>query len=169
MLFLKENSTFVITYLDSHLVGMTGCHLFLPWMDFYMKHWIEAITQNYANFRGRATRTQFWMFTLVHMLIIIALQVMMGALTPAPGSVDGGAAAGIFGLLVLVYILGTLVPSLAITARRLHDSGRSAWWYLLSLIPVIGLVVLVFFCLDSDADNKWGLNPKADLEPIEEE
>jgi uncharacterized membrane protein YhaH (DUF805 family) len=167
--FLRGNNPFVITYLDPHVAGMTGCHLFLPWMDFYIKHWIEAITQNYANFRGRATRTQFWMFTLVHMLILIALQMTMIALTPEPGSLSGGAGAGIIGLFALIYLLGTFVPSLAISARRLHDTGRSAWWYLLSFIPLIGLVVIVFFCLDSDTDNKWGLNPKADLEHVGEE
>lgn len=140
-----------------------------------MKHWIYAITQNYANFGGRATRTQYWMYTLVHLLVIIALQVMIGVLTQDPlarGVVaspadGGGIGAGIVGLLTLVYILGTIIPTLAITARRLHDTGRTAWWYLLSLVPFIGLVVIVFLCLDSEVDNKWGFDPKANSESID--
>jgi uncharacterized membrane protein YhaH (DUF805 family) len=67
-------------------------------------------------------------------------------------------------LIVLYFIVGIamIVPTLAVTARRLHDIGKSAWTYLIAIVPIIGLIVLlVFFCRDSEpGTNQWGRNPK---------
>lgn len=69
---------------------------------------------------------------------------------------------GLFGILYGVYALGTLVPSLAVAARRLHDVGKSGWFMLLSLIPFVGLYVLYLLVLDSEpGSNAYGPNPKA--------
>jgi len=65
-----------------------------------------------------------------------------------------------------VYSIAVFIPALAVTVRRLHDTGRSGWWLLLFLIPVIGFIVLlVFYCQDSKPDNQYGRNPKAQAEP----
>ncbi|MCU0327281.1 MAG: DUF805 domain-containing protein [Spirosomaceae bacterium] len=74
-----------------------------------------------------------------------------------------GFALGQYGVfLVVIYALGIIVPSLAIVVRRLHDVGKSGWFYFISLIPIIGPIwLLVLLCTDSEAGvNKWGPNPK---------
>lgn len=65
-------------------------------------------------------------------------------------------------MLGLIYSLGLLLPSIAVAARRLHDTDRSGWWQLLAFIPIIGwIVLLVFYCQDSEVgDNRFGSNPK---------
>ena len=67
------------------------------------------------------------------------------------------------GLLTTLYSLAILIPSIAVVVRRLHDTGRSGWWLLIGLIPVLGSIVLiVFFVLDSEpGENAYGANPKA--------
>ncbi|MEM7292870.1 MAG: DUF805 domain-containing protein [Pseudomonadota bacterium] len=111
-----------------------------------MNHYIDAI-KNYVNFSGRATRTQFWMFILFNIIISIVLNlidVMLGTL-----------------FLGFIYSLFVLLPALAVGARRLHDTGRSGWWQLIYLIPLIGLIVMIVFCVqDSVEDNDYGPNPK---------
>ena len=103
--------------------------------------------KKYADFSGRATRTEYWMFVLGYTLICIILAIVDGLL----GTIWLGA---IFGLVVLV-------PSLSIAARRLHDTGRTGWWQLIYLVPLIGLIVMiVFLCQDSHGDNEYGISPK---------
>ncbi len=112
-----------------------------------MDYFIDAL-RKYAEFTGRATRKQYWMFVLFYFIFTIVLGVIDNVL-------------GIV-LLGLVFSLGMLVPSIAITARRLHDIGRSGWWQLIYFIPLIGLIVmLVFLLTDSVEDNEFGPNPKA--------
>jgi uncharacterized membrane protein YhaH (DUF805 family) len=67
-----------------------------------------------------------------------------------------------YGWFYLIYALVIFIPGLAVTVRRLHDVGKSGWWYLLAFIPLIGaIILLVWFCTDSQAGtNKWGANPK---------
>lgn len=88
------------------------------------------------------------MFILFYFIVSIIL-----------GIVDGVLGIQILGLL---FSLASLVPSLAIGARRLHDTGRSGWWQLLYLIPLIGLIIMIIFLVqDSHPDNEYGPNPKA--------
>jgi uncharacterized membrane protein YhaH (DUF805 family) len=118
--------------------------------------WYLAVLKKYAVFVGRARRTEYWYFFLFNLIITIALIL-----------VDTGAgtfyAESGFGLLSSLYTLGVLLPSMGVTIRRLHDTGRTGWWVLLMLVPVIGpLVMLVFLVLDSQpGDNAYGPNPKA--------
>ena len=113
-------------------------------MNWYLKCW-----KQYADFTGRARRTEYWMFTLVNFLISFLLNLVL---------------VGTFlGLsFYYIYSLAIFIPSLAVCVRRLHDVGRSGWWYLIGLIPVIGWILLiVWFCTDSQPGaNKWGENPK---------
>lgn len=107
-----------------------------------MEHFIGAL-KKYADFTGRARRQEYWMFILVYMIINIVLSIL---------GLD--IVSGIVGL-------GLLIPSLSIAARRLHDTGRSGWWQLIVLIPLIGLIVLIIFLAqDSHDENDYGANPK---------
>ncbi len=111
-----------------------------------MEHFVDAL-KRYADFTGRATRTQYWMFVLFYAIAYIALL-----------SIDLALGTGV---LALIYSLALAIPHLAISARRLHDTGRSGWWQLLALIPLIGAIVLiVFLATDSEPDNRFGPNLK---------
>jgi len=116
--------------------------------------WFLAALKKYADFSGRARRSEYWFFTLFYLLIYIALLVLS-----ALAGRHGGA---IVGILLLVYLLAMLIPSLSVTVRRLHDTDRSGWWVLISLVPLIGgIILLVFLAQDSHTgDNRFGLNPK---------
>lgn len=97
----------------------------------------------YTDFNGRSRRSEFWW-----------AQLTVGIL----GSVIGM----IIPNLSWIWSLIVLIPSIAISLRRLHDIGKSGWWYLINLIPVVGQIIfLVLACKDSVEDNQWGPNPKA--------
>jgi uncharacterized membrane protein YhaH (DUF805 family) len=115
---------------------------------------MEAL-RKYATFEGRARRKEYWFFTLFNLLAVVALTFVDMAI----GTFNEQAEIGLFGG---VYLLAVLIPSLAVTVRRLHDTDRSGWWILLNLIPVIGSIVLmVFAVLDSQpGGNRFGPNPK---------
>ena len=111
--------------------------------------WYLAVLKKYAVFSGRARRKEFWMFVLINFIVAVALGVVDMML----GTVFLG----------FIYALATIIPSLAVGARRLHDIGKTGWWQLIGLVPLIGLIVLiVFFVMDSNpGDNQYGPNPKA--------
>lgn len=113
-----------------------------------MKEYLDVL-KKYATFTGRSRRREYWMFALIHTLIYIAL---WGA----------GFFVDVAALVAIVYGLALLIPNLAATVRRLHDTGRTGWWVLIALVPFIGLIVLiVFLALDSQpGDNAHGANPK---------
>ena len=115
------------------------------------------VLKNYANFSGRARRREFWMFYLANVIIGIVLGVL--AVIPIIGN-----------LLSTVYGLAVLIPSLAVAIRRLHDIGKSGWWCLFGLIPLVGgILLLIWACTDSKAEpNQWGASPKygAPAEPV---
>ncbi|ABM00836.1 DUF805 domain-containing protein [Shewanella amazonensis] len=112
-------------------------------MEYYIGAW-----KKYADFTGRARRKEYWMFILFNLIVSVVLNLVDMAL----GSM----------LISSLYSLAILLPSLAIGARRLHDTGRSGWWQLIALIPIIGIIVLiVFYCQDSQDENDYGENPKA--------
>lgn len=121
-----------------------------------MNWYLDAFRFKYADFYGRARRTEYWMFTLFHFLAIFVLAFLSAALEAI-----GWSEIGLF--LFVVYVLMSIIPSLAITVRRLHDSGKSGWYYLLSFIPYVGaIIVLVFTVQDSEPmPNQWGPNPKS--------
>jgi len=110
-------------------------------------NWYLEVLKKYAVFTGRTRRKEYWMFFLVYTIIYILLAVIDAMLTA--------------GLLSILYILAMLIPAIAVTIRRLHDIGRSGWWWLLAFIPLDGIVLLVFACLDSNpGENQFGPNPK---------
>lgn len=125
--------------------------------------WYIKVLQQYADFEGRARRKEFWMFTLINFLIVMALQTLLFMVAGMnPESTLGVAISGILGL----YGLGVFIPSLAVAVRRLHDTNRSGWWILISLVPIIGAIVLiVFYVQDSQpGTNQYGENPKGGVD-----
>lgn len=122
-------------------------------MDWYLK----VVRDNYANFQGRAQRKEYWMFILFNVIITAILGIIDSALS---ASLTVGQ--GEIGILGALYGLAVLVPGLAVSVRRLHDTGRMGWWILIALIPFIGgLVLLIFMVLDSEQnENQYGPNPK---------
>ena len=119
-----------------------------------MQWYIQAL-KNSFNFSGRARRSEYWFFALFNFLIAVGLTIF--------DLVIGSFSEGGFGLISGLYTLLMVIPNLSLTFRRLHDTGRSAWWILFGIIPLIGAITLfVFMCLDSEAaDNQYGSNPKA--------
>ena len=116
---------------------------------------VRSVLNNYANFSGRARRSEYWYFTLFN-LIVETIFNRLGA------ALDGNFLGTMIGVIAGVYGLAILVPSLAVAWRRLHDTGRSGWLYLLNLIPLVGsIILLVFLCQDSQpGSNQYGPNPK---------
>ncbi|MFJ3903811.1 DUF805 domain-containing protein [Streptomyces sp. NPDC090025] len=113
-------------------------------------NWYIDVLKKYAVFNGRARRQEFWMFALFNILALIIVAVIDAAL-------------GTYPLLYAIYGLAVLLPGLGVTVRRLHDTGRSGWWILIDLIPLVGAIILiVFLATEGDAhDNAHGPNPKA--------
>ena len=112
-----------------------------------MSWYIKAL-KNYFNFSGRARRKEFWMFFLFYLIFAVVAGALDGVL-------------GTQGIIIAVYMLAMLIPSISAAVRRLHDTNRSGWWYLISFVPVIGIILLVFLVQDSrDEDNRFGESPK---------
>lgn len=105
-----------------------------------MNYYVNAL-KNYATFSGRARRKEYWMFFLFNLIF--------------------SAVAGMLGLTAL-YSLATFIPRIAVAVRRLHDIGKTGWWYFIVLIPVIGGIwYLILMCTDSKyGTNTYGENPK---------
>lgn len=119
-----------------------------------MNWYIDAF-KNYFNFSGRAHRKAYWMFVLFYIIFAFVAGVLDGIL----GTVNQETGLGVIGG---VYAFATLIPSIALTTRRLHDTNRSGWWQLLYIIPFIGgLVVLIFTLLEgTNGDNRFGEDPR---------
>ena len=113
-------------------------------------NWYLEVLKKYAEFSGRARRKEYWFFFLFNLIIGFGIGIIEAILH-------------IGAILGAIYGLAMLIPGIAVTVRRLHDTGRSGWWILISLIPVIGtIILLVFMVLDSQpGDNEYGPNPKA--------
>lgn len=117
-------------------------------------YWYLEVLKKYATFEGRARRKEYWFFTLVSTAISLALGYVEGFLGLFTGTE--------LSVLSLIYLVFVFLPTLAVAVRRLHDIGRSGWWYLLNLVPLVGsIVVLIFLVQDSQPeDNQYGANPK---------
>jgi uncharacterized membrane protein YhaH (DUF805 family) len=113
-----------------------------------MQWFIDCVTKKYADFSGRARRTEYWMFFLFNVII----SVILGVVEQAIGIVGPSALVG----------LALLIPGIAVGVRRLHDIGKSGWWLLVAFAPCIGALILIyFFVQDSQpGSNEYGANPK---------
>ena len=115
-----------------------------------MSWFLKVVRYNYANFNGRAQRKEYWMFVLFY--VIFAL--VAGLFDLAISGLDSG-------LVIWIYMLTTMLPYIAVTVRRLHDTDKSAWWLLLNFIPFGGILLFACMCFDGGKDsNRFGENPK---------
>lgn len=113
--------------------------------DYYIKAF-----QHYADFEGRARRSEYWYFVLFHMLATIVCFIPM-------------ILSRVFIFIPFVYMLAAIIPSIALVVRRLHDTNKSGWLYLVAFIPLGGIVIFVFMCLEGDhGENDYGPDPKED-------
>lgn len=124
-------------------------------IDWYKK----VVFENYANFSGRARRSEYWWFILANFilsLIMIGLDMLVGtSLGDSPQ-----------GIIYFIYLILVFIPSLAVAVRRLHDTGKSGWYYFLILIPIIGAIwLIVLFATEGDrGTNQYGKDPKGNDE-----
>ena len=117
--------------------------------------WYLEVLKKYAVFSGRSRRAEYWYFVLFNLIAIIVLSLidtLLGTFNVVQG----------VGLLSGIYSLAVLIPSLAVTVRRLHDVDRTGWWILIYLIPLIGVIVLLVFALTpgTPGSNSYGPDPK---------
>lgn len=121
-----------------------------------MNWYLKVVKEHYADFKGRARRKEYWMFTLFNIIFLgvaVVLDTLLGLsfteLVP-------------YGWIYVIYVLAVFIPGIAVVVRRLHDIGKSGWFYFIALIPIIGAIwLLVLLCTDSEScANKWGENPK---------
>jgi uncharacterized membrane protein YhaH (DUF805 family) len=112
-------------------------------MDWYLK-----VLKQYADFNGRARRKEYWMFVLVNVIISLVLGVIAGIIRMP--------------ILGTIYSLAVLVPTIAVSVRRMHDIGKSGWVLLLGLIPLIGAIILLIWSATegTSGSNPYGPDPK---------
>ena len=118
-------------------------------------NWYLEVLKKYTVFDGRAELKEYWWFSLFSFIIIIVLSVI--DIVTGTFNVNVG-----LGLLGGIYTLAVLIPSIAVSVRRLHDTDRSGWWLLINGIPLIGVIVFLVFTgqAGTPGDNQYGSNPK---------
>jgi len=119
--------------------------------------WYLKVLKQYADFKGRARRTEYWMFVLFNFIFAVVAAILDNILgLTFHENIP-------YGFIYILYALAVFIPGLAVIVRRLHDVGKSGWFYFIALIPLIGAIwLLVLLCTEGDAgDNKYGTNPKA--------
>ena len=119
-----------------------------------MSWYLEAL-KKYAVFGGRARRMEYWYFVLFNIIVAIVLSLVDRLIGTFFAGQNIGLLSGLYGLAVLI-------PSLAVTVRRLHDIDRTGWWILINLIPLVGTIVLLVFALTpgTPGSNRFGPDPK---------
>ena len=113
---------------------------------------IQCVTKNYFNFSGRARRKEYWLFVVAYIIVV----VIAGIIDAITGLGDAG-----LGPIYIIATLAMIIPSIAVSVRRLHDTNRRGWWLFLALIPIIGpIILLVFFCFrGTEGENRFGADP----------
>lgn len=121
--------------------------------------WFIKCFELYFDFKGRARRKEYWHFMLFFIIFSILVKLIGSILDMMVGSYN------LHSILSLIFSIITLIPSISVSVRRLHDIGKSGWWTLLCLLPTIGWIwLIVWACFDSkEGENKWGPNPKENV------
>lgn len=124
--------------------------------------WWRVLSEDYACFRGRARRKEFWSFVLVNALILLGFFVPAILLESSRTRIASYVSGGLLITAAICYV-GLIVPYIAAAVRRLHDTGKSGWYFLVTLFPYVGgLILLVLLARDSQPDaNAYGPNPKS--------
>ncbi len=117
---------------------------------------IKTVYGKYATFSGRATRSEYWWFALFASIVAVLYYALYGY-----SFIYGSGSGYIFVSVIYgIFSLVSILPSLALMVRRLHDIGKSGWWILIGLVPFIGgIVLLIFSLMESTGDNEYGPNP----------
>ena len=129
--------------------------------------WMVMPLKRYADFEGRSRRKEYWMFTLLSLIIY----VVVGLLFVAAGSIDDNFNSP-FSIILLILaaaiVLALIVPSIAVSVRRFHDQDKSGWFYLLNFVPYVGgIIVMVFMCLEGTrGPNRFGADPKQSVDDV---
>lgn len=125
--------------------------------------WMLLPYKRYFEFTGRSRRKEYWMFTLLQILIALAIVALAFSFSNQGEDAVLGVLYGGLGLLVLV----SFIPSLAVQVRRFHDQNLTGWLVLLGFIPYVGgLIILIFMCIDGTrGPNKYGADPKGGVDP----
>jgi|SRR5450432_3958949 uncharacterized membrane protein YhaH (DUF805 family) len=123
-------------------------------------NWVLKALKQYADFNGRSQRTEYWLFVLFCIVVSVVLSLidkMLGTYSSTGIGLLGG-----------IFSLAVLLPGLGVGVRRLHDTGRSGWWLLIALIPLIGEIVLIVFMVQDSAPgtNAYGPSPKEQPPPV---
>ncbi|NML69720.1 DUF805 domain-containing protein [Chryseobacterium sp. RP-3-3] len=126
--------------------------------------WYLKVLKQYADFTGRARRTEYWMYILFNMIFAIIAAVLDNLLGLKFNQEIP------YGFIYLIYGLATFIPGLAVMVRRLHDVDKSGWWVFISLIPIVGTIwLLVLLATDgTPGANQYGVNPKENFNEINE-
>ncbi len=118
--------------------------------------WYLKVINSYFDFNGRSRRMEYWMFVLINTIISVFC-ILLDSMLGTVWSIG-------YGPIYIGYGLAVFVPGLAVAIRRLHDIGKSGWYYLLVIIPIIGPIwlIILFVTEGEQGDNKYGPNPKND-------
>ena len=115
---------------------------------FFSTYFFDAIGHHYADFKGKSSRKEFWLFVLCNFLIAIAVSMLGSLINPLVGAA-----------ISLLLGLALFIPTLALYVRRMHDIGKSGWWILISMVPLVGAIwFLVLLCKKGESDgakSKW--------------
>jgi uncharacterized membrane protein YhaH (DUF805 family) len=122
-------------------------------VNYYVDVW-----RDYFDFSGRARRKEYWIFTLYHTVILVSGELLVGVLANESSPI-----AIVFTLIYVLYVLASIIPTIAVSVRRLHDIDKSGWWLFIGLIPVVGAIwSLILMCTDgTNGPNQYGPDPKA--------
>ncbi len=124
-----------------------------------MNWYLKVITENYANFSGRARRQEYWMFVLIQIVVFVLIVLIFS-------TIDDFLDLNIGGSILGIYLLGTLVPWIAVNVRRLHDIGKSGTYIFINIIPIVGRIwFIVLVATNGDiGQNKYGPDPKGSFD-----
>lgn len=122
---------------------------------------IQSGFNNYVNFSGRASRPAYWWWFLFTWIVSIVAQLIDGAVRPPGFNYEASAMSVFVGIITVIVSLALLLPSIAVLIRRLHDTDRSGWWWLIGIIPLIGWIILIFFLASPGTlgENRYGPPP----------
>ena len=117
--------------------------------EYFNKYFVETIKTRYTDFKGRASRAQYWYFVLFYIIISIPFSIIDRGILHAQ-------------ILTIVLSLALLLPSIAVGVRRLHDLGKPGWWYLMVIVPIVGpIALLILFCMPGEyKTNAFGPKPE---------
>lgn len=128
-------------------------------MEEAVDYYKEVLFDKYADFSGRASRSEFWYFYLVHMMVIVGLALIGPRIH-----------IGFYISALIMYVLITVVPTFAVLVRRLHDTEKSGWWYFISFVPFVGSIILIVLLATEGTygSNLYGEDPKEEEFLLEE-